>query len=335
MTMALDIGTTHLRSITRCQDRLVVKSSPVACCYLPDKPPVRHLLNRSEIPFSSTGEQLVIWGSSAEKLSKQCAVKTEHLLARNPLRKDNRSISDPLKDLLSTLLPTARKAGEVCSLGTISDNLHGDWLRSALVSRGYHVAPCSAGKAVVLAELVREQFTGIGMVLGASRCEAVLVKAGQEIARCELPRGGMAIDQNLAIAEERYWWSMAGFRELETEGITQWKETLTTSILEPETPRGERLLNGYHQMMAELCAACETAFDRQALPQSLALVVGGGAVRVPGFSELLNHHLAESSLPIDPTKTKITGEESTILRGLLIQAELEKRQRGPIQSRAA
>jgi hypothetical protein len=156
----------------------------------------------------------------------------------------------------------------------------------------------------------------------------VFAREGQEIARCELPRGGEAIDQSIAISEDRYWWSMSGFRELETDGITLWKESLTSSVLKPAIPRGERLLAGYHQLLAELVAACETTFPRHGLPDNLAVIGSGRAARIPGFEELLNQHLGESTLPIDPQKTRLATADYTIARGLLIHAELEQRTQG-------
>ncbi len=325
MTIALDVGSRRFRSLWRKETHLAAKTCPVACCFLPDKPPVRHLLEQSGVRFRAAQDQLAIWGSSAEKLANQCAVKTEHLLARNPLRKDNHTIREPLQDLLSSVLPPAKTPGEICSLGLLSDDFHADWLRAALDEMGYQIVTCSAGLALVLAEMVREEFTGLGLVFGASRCEAVLAREGKEIARCELPRGGDAIDQAIAIAEDRYWWSMAGFRELDTEGITEWKESLTASLLQPANLRGERLLAGYHQLAAELCGLCESALSRHEFPEALAVIAGGGAVRIPGFAELLAEHLRESSLPIALDKTRIAPAESTISRGLLIHAELQHR----------
>ena len=325
MTMALDVGTRQFRSLARNEKQLVARTCPAGCSFLPDKPSVRHLLEESDVRFDSTGEQLVVWGASAERLAQGCAVKSEHLLARSPLRKDRHSIAEPLRDVLASLLPEPAFEEEICCIGTLSDDLHGEWLDAAVLSRGYRVAHCSAGLALIHAELVREEFTGIAMVFGGSRCEAVFAREGEELARCELPRGGEAIDQSIAISEDRYWWSMSGFRELETDSITRWKESLTTSVLEPAIPRGERLLAGYHQLAAELCAACETAFPQLGLPGNLAVIIGGAAARVPGFADLLNQHLSESSLPIDHQKTRLATRDHTIARGLLIHAELEQR----------
>ncbi|MCA9068749.1 MAG: hypothetical protein KDA84_07490, partial [Planctomycetaceae bacterium] len=314
-------------------NQLVAKTSPSASCFLPNKQSVRHLMKDSGVPYSIAGEQIVLVGAAAEEVSKRCAVKTEHLLARNPLRKDQQTIAEPLNELIASLVPSASVPGDVCSLGLLADELHADWLRAVVVSRGYQVVDCSAGLAVILAELVRENFTGIGIVFGASRCEAVLAREGVEIARYELPRGGEAIDQSIAISEDRYWWSMSGFRELETESITQWKEALGTSVLEPSNPRSERLLNGYHQLVIELCTACETHFPQSELPDQLAVVACGGATRIPGFADLLNQHLSDSSLPIAQEKTRIESGEYTVSRGLLIHAELQ--QRSHAQSKAA
>lgn len=326
MTMALDVGAKRFRSLRRQQNQLLAKTSPTASCFLPNKQSVRHLLKDSEVEYTLAGEQLIICGSAAETFSKRCAVKTEHLLARNPLRKDRQSVAEPLNEIVNSLLPPASHPGEICSLGFLPDEWHADWLQAAVVSRGYRVETCSAGLAVVLAELVRENLTGIGLVFGASRCEAVLAREGVEIARYELPRGGEAIDQSIAILEDRYWWSMSGFRELETEGITRWKESLSTSVLQPADPRSERLLTGYNQLVIELCTACETHFSQSDLPDQIAVIACGGATRIPGFADLLNQHLAESTLPIAHEKTRIESTEYTVARGLLIHAELKQRQ---------
>ena len=324
MTMALDVGTRRFRSLQVGTGQLLAKSCPTTLGFLPDKPSVRRLLDTSRVQFSPVGNELVIWGESADSLAKRCAIKTEHLLARNPLRKQKQTIAEPLSDVLASLLPMA-DAEELCCVETLSDELHADWLHCAVVARNYRLVMCSQGLAVILAELVQENFTGIGLVFGGSRCEAVLAIEGEEIFRCELPRGGDAIDQSLAILEDRYWWSISGFRELETDGITQWKESLATSVLEPVLPRGERLLTGYQQLVRELLTACETTFSRQDLPDKLAVIVSGGAARIPGFADLLDQHLRESMLPINHKNVRLATAEHTIARGLLIHAELEQR----------
>ena len=333
MTIALDVGAKRIRSLRRAGSALIAKASPTLCCFLPDKPSVRHLLENAGAKFARAGEQLVIWGNSAEDLTKQCAVKTEHLLVRNPFRKAKESIAEPLEHVMNLLLPPASSEGEICCFAAVSDDLHGDWLEAEVISRGYRAVACSAGLALALAELVREQFTGIAMVFGGSRSEAAFVRDGRQVFRCELPRGGEAIDQSIAISEDRYWWSMSGFRELETDSIIQWKESLGRAIIEPEAPREERLLNGYHQLVGELTALCETTFPPAELPDRLAVVAGGGATRLAGFGQIMRRHLAESTLPFDLETMRIESAESTIPRGLLIYAELK--QRGLPRRRAA
>jgi hypothetical protein len=332
MTIALDVGTRRFRALMVGPGQLVAKTCETTCAFLPDKPSVRRLLETSQVRFISEGDQLVVWGDSAASLARRCAIKTEHLLARNPLRKQKQTIAKPLDDVLDSLLPPAQ-AEEVCCIGSLSDDLHSDWLMAAVASRGYRVVKCSAGLALILAELVQENFTGIGLVFGGSRCEAVLAMAGEEIARYELPRGGDAIDQSLAILEDRYWWSMSGFRELDTDGITDWKESLATKVQEPAIPRAERLLTGYEQLVSDLIAGCESRFDRHPLPSSLPMVISGGAARIPGFLDLLSQHLRECVLPLNHHQIRLATAEYTIARGLLIQAELERQKQ--VQTDAA
>jgi hypothetical protein len=332
MTIALDVGTRRFRALKVGSGELVAKTCATTCAFLPDKPHVRRLLETAQTRFLPDGDQLVIWGESAASLARRCAIKTEHLLARNPLRKQKQTIIRPLDDVLDLLLPSAQ-AEEVCCIGSLSDDLHADWLMAAVAARGYRIVVCSAGLAAVLAELVEENFTGIAMVFGGSRCEAVLANNGEEFARYELPRAGDAIDQSLAILEDRYWWSMSGFRELETDGITEWKESLTTKVTEPAIPRAERLLTGYEQLVSDLVAGCESRFDRHPVSASLPVVVSGGAARIPGFLELMSRHLRESYLPIHLKDVRLATAEYTIARGLLIQAE--RAQRKQVQSDAA
>lgn len=332
MTIALDVGTRRFRALKVGSGQLIANTCPTTCAFLPDKPSVRRLLETSQVRFISEGDQLVVWGDSAASLARQCAIKTEHLLARNPLRKQKQTIARPLEDVLDSLLPVAQTE-DVCCIGSLSDDLHADWLMAAVASRGYRIVKCSAGLAVVLAELVQENFTGIGLVFGGSRCEAVLAMDGEEIARYEMPRAGDAIDQSLAILEDRYWWSASGFRELETDGITAWKESLTTKVQEPAVPRGERLLTGYEQLISDLLAGCESCFDRHPLPRILPVVVSGGAARIPGFLDLLSQHFRESALPVNCNQIRLATAEYTIARGLLIQAERERQKQ--VQTDAA
>ncbi len=154
---------------------------------------------------------------------------------------------------------------------------------------------------MILAELVESAFTGIGIVFGASGCEAILAHRGDPICHAASDHGGEWID--LQLAKKLNAPSVASFDDSAEApaadqsfaresllSITRRREQLTSAA----TISGDDFTRHVESLMQEtifeLCDAFsgELIRSRRAkeLPSPLPIVCGGGLIQTPGFGPI-------------------------------------------------
>lgn len=338
MTIALDIGVHRLRSLRCDGGKLVGRGCRTLHAVLPDSPARRQLLDQSAVPYAACEGNLVLLGDAAAEFAALFQTQPLPLLPGGKLPSDDPPARQILASLVELLIPRAQHAGEICCLllpGKAGDRER-DFFTRLVHLQGYTPRRLDAGLAVVLAELAPKAFTGIGISLGASSCEATLAHRGREVARCTVPHGGNQIDEQLARADR----SAASRQSLDPHEVGRWKKTCAESIVEPATERGADLRDLYRQLVAELVATMVTTFApllaAQAVAPPLHVAVCGGTARAVGFSTLLQQALRAVEWPIPLGQVRIAADSDyTLARGGLIHAELESQQDAPTHQRAA
>jgi hypothetical protein len=194
--------------------------------------------------------------------------------------------------------------------------------------RGYRPLAISAGLAVVLAELVKTCFTGIGMVFGASKCEAVVVHQGIELVRCMVPRGGDWIDEQVARECGDVAWDAAGESFLDIDCACRRKEEFHGNLAHPAGELAYLLARLYRELVADLLEQTSQKLSRcrnaSEIPRSASIVYAGGATRIGGFSGLVEQMLPAATFPLKICNVLLANDSDyTVARGCLINAELE------------
>jgi hypothetical protein len=200
--------------------------------------------------------------------------------------------------------------------------------------QGYEPKLVPASQALILAELVESAFTGIGIVFGASGCEAILAHRGNPICHAASDHGGEWIDRELAkklnapsvapVGESSEASSDQTFAHESQLSITRRREQLTSAATisgDAFTKHAESLLQ---ETIFELCDELIRSRRAKELPSPLPIICGGGLIQTPGFGSILASVLQEVNLPIQTLRPRlITRGDHSIVRGLLISAELE------------
>lgn len=343
MNIALDAGSYWLRSLSYSRDGLAARRCRSIFALIDDHPAQRRLLSQLQLPFALCGDSLLLPGNSAAEFSGSLPLELHEILpaAAMPEGAVPRQV---LALLVDSLLPAARPADSrdlepVCcySLSRGASRLKTAETVSHLGQlarlRGYRPLFLPAAMALVLAEMAKEQFTGIAIVAGASACEIAVAHCGREIAGAALCRGGSSIDDQLARETGAVLLDPAGIKRPDREGQRRWKEGLAQSLLRPFTAN-ERLLA---QLNRELIADLATTLRDQLaavpaitqLPQPLHVTCGGGAASAPGFVELLRQELDRTALPVAIGTVRAANHSPlTMARGCLIHAELDAAAQG-------
>lgn len=337
MTVALDIGASALRSLRIQDKRLQGRTCETIYSVVEDTPPRRQMLDQLHLEYAVCDGSLAIPGDSARDLAQLFHVPVMPLMPEGKLPEGDPPARQLLAALIEAVLPVPTVANELCGLTlsgesaseTADDASTREFLIRLVQLRGYTPRLVHPGMAVVLAELVADGFTGIGLSFGAAACHACLANRGQVIATCVIPRGGNWIDEQIAIASGLYQWDNEGNRYLDVNTASRWKEASETSLSDVESgSRIETLTRAYAQLLDDVASAMGKALKSSLLtPEAwpaMTVVACGGPTRVPGFSEMLDQTIRRKEWPVRMKRLRIADDaDFTIPRGSLIQVEVD------------
>ena len=338
MSIALDVGAYRFESLRRTGDRLLGRSCRAAYSAVPTTDSQCRLFQQAQVPYAVCDDSLVLMGDWAVDLAHLFQIRSCPLLPDGGIPQDDPLARQVIAALAEALLPEPSCPDEICCLVLPSahagqDNSAGkgaDWEFFARLARlrGYQPVSYGSAMALILAELVAESFTGIGIVCGASHCDLTVAHRGVELCRCSIPQGGDWIDERLASEADTYGWEANGERFLDTEHARQRKEGFSGSLLDPQNSHEALLTDSYSEMATRLvkeAARCLANGVRPLnVPQPLTVVCGGGTARTAGFREVLAKAFQTTTFPLQIGNIRMSaGNHYTVARGGLICAELE------------
>ncbi len=335
MTIALDIGTRHIRSL-RCEGgRLLGRTDLAEYIALPDTPGHRRLLERTASSFGRCQDSLLVVGRASVELAETLQLPTVPLLPNGRLPSKDPIARQVLAALIDALIPTAIETDQTCWMTVPAvvaaerDSPERTYFSQLVRLKGFEPCIVSAGRAVILAELGANGFTGLGFDFGAGAVRASLAHHGRELAHSLIKRGGHWIDTRLADSEHSFIFDAQGNKYLDCSGITRWKESHLVSVLNPISVREQKLALLYEELIGEILATFLTDIVQQTsiaqMRQPLPLVCTGGVSQVAGFVPLVEELLRDTMFPLRISGVRCATEaDYTVARGCLIVGELEQ-----------
>jgi len=351
MSMALDAGSSEMRSLRTDADQVRARRCPSVYALLDDTEPHRSSLQQMDVPFARCDGQLVLFGPGVERCTQLFRIPQRQLFSEGRVPEENPPARQLLANIVEALIGRAEPEGQPCALiippvptppesssrdSKRADASCGEFLRHLVELQGYAPLPLSAPHALVLAELATEAFTGIGMTFGAGTSEAALVHRGNELAHCATPFAGNWVDVRVARADELFLWDAQGNKHLDTAAARSKKESLAQTGPFPESfPGGDssaglkepRLRDLFRGMIEFLLQQAATRFSpvlkQFRIPGPMTAVVSGGSTRLPGFRNLLEDALGTVSFPVPLSEFRIVESDLAVAQGGLIRAELE------------
>lgn len=332
MSIALDIGTQHLRSLRREGGRLVGRMNHAVYLSLPDKAPQRRILEKASIRYATCKGSLLVIGQSANDAAEMLDVPCIPLLINSRLPDGDPVARQVLMSLVDCLLPEASRNEEVCWV-TIpgpadTDSPERRFFLQIIRLKGYIPRVVQPGLALVLAELGQNGFSGIGCDFGGGYTRTSFAYKAREYFNTSIARGSHWVDASLAEAEKCILWDSAGHQYLNTAEIVRWKRSHLISVFKPITEREQRMALLCEEVISQTLADLESHLASEPIVgtvrEPLPLVCSGGLARLPGFVELLHDMVRDSRLSLEISEVRPCSEpDYTVARGCLILAELE------------
>ncbi|WP_437205199.1 hypothetical protein [Planctomicrobium sp. SH664] len=334
MTAGLDLGSSEFRSLRRQDHRLIARRIPAVYTIVDDNPAQRRLLEQSHINYSVTNGSLVVMGEAAHEISRLLSRPIIPVLPNGELPTQDPVTRQVCAWMIDSLLPSTSSAGAPCCLvlpkgetpksGSLSAT--GRFLQHIVELRGYQTEIQHPATALTLAELEEQEFTGIGLTIGAESVTLAVAHLSQPILECRNVRGSHDVLERFAHIRRKYLWDQTGNAYVDFAGLQSWLRSGEISLSSPTQPDEVWLANSYEEMllaaftsMKRKIAGCSHPICREPLP----MVISGGACRLTGFLELVAEAIRLIGLPLQIHDLRTaTFDPYSVARGLLIKATL-------------
>lgn len=339
MSIGLDLGTSRFRALRRDGERLLARQLPTAYTALEGTQAQSRLLSQARIVPTHADDACVILGPEAESVAAALGRPLIPLFPEAQL-----PAADPLARQVAAALIDGIVGVESrgpCSVVLPRDAASGSMLHDFLMQilKLGQLVPrvITAGQAVGLAELGRDEFTGVILGMGAAGTSLTLLEHGEVQVATDVPCGGDWLDQQLARGQQRFAFDAAGRKYADLAGTAQWKRAPERSLAATDTADDAPLRQGYAEILTALLARFRSAVVREGVNgkrrKPLPLVCHGGGTRVRGFQDFLQRLWQAAEIDLSIAAPRLArDDEWVVARGCLIHAELAA---GGMQCRAA
>lgn len=335
MSIGLDLGSTELRALRSDEQRLIARRCPTGYIALPAVESQQRLLEQAGISYMTSGGKLLVVNQNSGELARLFHVPSDSVLPDGRLPQSDPVARQLISAFLDALLPGSSSI-ESCVMtvpgghSNIHENPETDYFSLLLRLKGYFPIPIHSAHALALAELGDRQFTGVGMVIGASSSEMSVVHQGREIAYGSIAKGTHWLDEEIGTASDHYAWDRKGQRFLDLESVRAWKSDPNLSLTSPMNEAEQILTERYRAMIRSIIEgvmpqiAAEGKRIRKMIPDDSIMIVGGGPTLIGGFASIFEKMFDEVSWPMHVSGIRYDKKPTwTISRGCLIHAELE------------
>jgi hypothetical protein len=324
--MGLDVGTSKVVAARRRAKGVETAGQLNAFIPVPYSRFTENTLSQNEIAYYRDGDQLVIYGTSAERFANMFNAEVRRPMADGLINPREKAAMPVLEAILQTMVPRAKTQGEILTFSVPAASngqdaqltYHEATLRRFFESMGYRAVAINEGLAVVFAELENNNFTGIGISCGGGMCNGTLAYLSIPSIMFSIAKGGDFIDSSAgAVLNE----SGTRVKVLKEEGL---------DLSRPAKDKFEKAMHIYYEDLVEtLVEALSRAItSAEKLPRAdrpLPIVLSGGTAKPKGFKDMFVRALGSRSLPFEIETVRMASDPLTATaRGALIAAQYEK-----------
>ncbi|MBF0205754.1 MAG: hypothetical protein HQK53_02585 [Oligoflexia bacterium] len=323
-TIGIDIGTSRIVSCKIGTDRKEVSQSELNAFFsIPLSPMTREILERNGMHYTELKNQLVVFGYDAQRFANMFNGELLHPMQEGLLKADEPNATHMIKEIITSLIKKPRELGQkLCfsipspRAGMESDLVfHEAILKKFFVGLGYNAFSVNEGLAVILSELASENYTGIGISIGAGMCNVCFSFLSVPVITYGLPCGGDLIDLSVS--------------RVINESITRVRVIKEESLDLSRAPKNnlEQALHIYYDdMLSKIVNSLANTFSKSSnlpkLSQPIPLVLAGGPCIPNGFKTKFDKMLRYVELPLEISETRMAADPlRATARGALVYSK--------------
>ncbi len=323
--VGLDIGTSNIVMAQNKSRKIHMVKQLNAFFTIPQSKFTKKILTQNDVMFYEMDGQYYIIGYSAEDFANLFNVDTRRPIVKGLLSsKENESIKI-IQAIIGTLIHKPKKFGESLCFSVPGEPLEGTAyvaghetiLKMYLESLGFTPIAINEGLAIVMSELVEDNFTGIGISMGGGMCNVCLSYLSVPVITFSIQKGGDYIDTMVG--------RDTGMSATNVKGIKE--ESFDLSVL-PKNKVETALHMYYMDLILTLIHSIEkviSASDKvPKISAPIPIVLSGGTSLPKGCREKFETALKDIRLPLEISSVRNARDPlNTTAKGALIMAVTE------------
>jgi len=322
----LDIGTSRIVSIKRGKDPAGTDSADQLNAFIAvsETKFLRDMLIKNHMAHTRIRDEIAVLGYDAQQFAN-----TFNSEIRRPMEKGlitpNENYAIPvMKEIINLVLPRPKEVAQsLCfsvpapGAGFEADLVfHENILKKYLVGLGYKAKSINEGMAVVLSELANDNFTGIGISMGAGMCNVCFSFLSLPVIVFSVSRGGDDIDT-----------SVARVMHETVNRVRIIKEESLDFTRTPKSNLENALIIYYDDLIMTLLNTLSGTLSRaEKLPRlnhPIPIVLAGGTCLPHGFKVKFEQLLKEVKMPIAISSVRLANDPlRTTAMGALVSASV-------------
>jgi hypothetical protein len=325
MAKGLDVGTMTIVSARNSGNKIVHVQQRNQFVEIEHSEMAEKMLNRGDVLYIKRGDRVFIVGEDALTFANIFNAETRRPMSAGILSRKEKSAIPMMKLIIEKVIGRPSHPQEAvffsCPAKPIDANLdtlyHQKTIEAILGNKGYTPHAINEGMAVVYSELADNQFTGMGISMGAGMTNVCLSYYAVPVMQFSVARGGDWIDQQVSEATG-----------VPRDKVTARKESNFELDFEKEMNEVQTALAVYYDNLLEyIVRTAEKEINKRDVEEGLEIpvVVTGGSSQPKGLRQQLEKRFRESNLPFKVKSVRHSKSPMfSVARGSLVAARTEE-----------
>jgi len=324
--VGLDIGTSHIVVAQNKRNYVETIEELNAFFTVPNAKFAKDILNQKEVTYYEEGDQYYIFGYSAESFANMFNTNTRRPMNEGFVSPYEEDSLDVIRATVNTIIQKPKNFGEtLCFVipgepmnnGMGSVVYHESVMRKFLSSLGYSPISINEGMAVVVSELSKDDFTGIGISMGGGMCNICLSYLSFPVISYSMQMAGDHIDAMVGTSVGEPSTKVRVIKEEELDLTSEPKDRVTTAL---HIFYDELIFKLLESLQRVLSAADNIPKIKSPIP----IVLSGGTAMPQGCKEKVEKMIKNVSLPVEISEVRLSEDLlNTPAKGALIMAMTE------------
>jgi hypothetical protein len=322
----LDVGTSRIVCMKRGETPTGTDSSDQLNAFIAvsETKFLKDMLVKNHMAYTKIRDEIAVLGYDAQQFANIFNSEIRRPMKGGLITPDEIYAIPVMKEIINLLLPKPKEVAQpLCfsvpapEIGFEADLVfHEGIIQKYLVGMGYKAKSITEGMAVVLSELADDNFTGIGISMGAGMCNVCLSFLSIPVIVFGISRGGDNIDSSVA--------------RMMRETVNRVRVIKEESLDFTRTPKSNlenALIIYYEDLIMTLLNTLTTILSRAdklpRLNQAIPIVLAGGTCLPNGFKVKFEQLLKEVKMPIAISSVRMANDPlRTTAMGALLSASV-------------